>query len=206
MKKRKINRRFSAKETVLIVILILILAGLGYYQYIDRPIREDLANAAAEKNNLEMELVTVQAQVAVMTRMETEIEDIEKSGTVSVMRSYNNAKEELKLLNEIFRDKEFTVRFSDVTRDGDQIRRPFSLSFIVSDFYEMEAILTELADAEIRCLLGDVRCTVTQTRYVREGVVYYEPTVTVNASATFYETMVGGTADAGLPAENTSKK
>ena len=54
------------------------------------------------------------------------------------------------------------------------------------------------------CLIGDINYSRTSTYYnttdrLRYARDYYER-VTVTATATFYETMVGGTADAGLPA------
>ena len=54
----------------------------------------------------------------------------------------------------------------------------------------------KLADSKWRCLVGDVQCSQII------GPNYETGYFTVSATATFFETMVGGTPDAGLPAEN----
>ena len=67
-----------------------------------------------------------------------------------------------------------------------------------------ERLLKKIYSCDMRCLLNDINYSRTRTYYnstdrLRYGRDYYER-VNVNATATFYETMVGGTADAGLPA------
>ena len=57
----------------------------------------------------------------------------------------------------------------------------------------MEKVIKELADCKWRCLIGDVQCTQGTKRDKSSDLI------TVNATATFFETMVGGTPDAGLP-------
>ena len=51
-------------------------------------------------------------------------------------------------------------------------------------------IIERLRDGENRCIVSDVRCSIATIG-----------TTSVEAQATFYETMVEGTPDAGLPAD-----
>ena len=191
---KKLRREFTTKEKLLLLLLCLILVGLAYYQFVDQPVREALRNAQSEQDSLNMELKTVEAKLAVMRRMRDEMEDITAGGSVSKMESYNNSKAEIQLLNDILHDTpQYTITFANVTRDGDQIRRNFTLQFTVDSYEKVERIIQQLSGSPYRCLVGDLKISGTRNTNLRDGIV------TVNTTATFFETMVGGTADAGLP-------
>ena len=100
-----------------------------------------------------------------------------------------------------------------MTKDGDQIRRNFSLSFETDSFAAAKQIIALLSKSEYRCLLGDMQYSVAlrrlgenETARVTRTVddVVYAETVNVTTMATFFETMYGGTPDAGLPADKTA--
>ena len=196
---KKMNREFTTREKLLILLLCLILVGLAYYQFVDQPVRTALNNAHAERDSLLTELTTVNAKLAVMRRMRDEMEDITAGGTVSEMKSYNNSKPEIALLNDILRGTpDYTITFADVTRDNDQIRRNFSLTFVSDKYASIQRIVKQLSESPYRCLIGDLKISVTRGKTMAEGPI------NVNATATFFETMVGGVVDAGLPATSAA--
>ena len=189
-----LSRDFTLKEKLLLLLLGLILVGLAYYQFVDRPVRTALESARAEADSLSTELKTVEAKLERMRRMRSELEDVTAGGSASEMGSYNNSKEEYTILNDILSDAlQYSITFANVTRDGDQIRRDFTLQFTTDDYEDMERKIAELTESHYRCMIGDLRCTASRDSNVMEG------NITVNGTATFYETMVGGTPDAGLP-------
>ena len=190
-----LSRDFTLRERLLIVALAIILVGLFYYQFVDQPVRTALNSAKAEQQSLQMELESARVQVERVNSMRSELDDIEASGAKSRMESYNNSKKELALLNDILAAaSEYTITFAEVTRDKDQIRRDFTLQFIAQDYGTVEKILAELAKSPYRCLVGDISCT-GSSRSVEENKI------NVSVTATFFETMVGGVEDAGLPAD-----
>lgn len=196
---KNMNREFTTREKLLILLLCLILVGLAYYQFVDQPVRTALNNAHAERDSLLTELTTVNAKLAVMRRMRDEMEDITAGGTVSEMKSYNNSKPEIALLNDILRGTpDYTITFADVTRDNDQIRRNFSLTFVSDKYASIQRIVKQLSESPYRCLIGDLKISVTRGKTMAEGPI------NVNATATFFETMVGGVVDAGLPATSAA--
>lgn len=201
---KRLSRDFTRGEKALLLLLALILLGLTYYLVVDRPVRAALESARAEKEAIRTELTTLQARIARMEKMEQELNAIRANPGVSEMGSYNNSKAELDFLNELLDETdEYTVTFTGVTRDGDQVRRNFNLKFAVPDFTTAERLLKKVYGCEMRCLLNDISYSRTRTYYnsadrLRYARDYYER-VNINATATFYETMVGGTADAGLP-------
>ncbi len=192
-----LSRDFSTREKVILLILLLFLVGFAYYQFVDKPVRESLAAAEAETEKLQTELTSVRSRIATLQRMRDEIDDVTSGGLNSYMPSYNNSREELRLLNDILSDTtQYTITFTGLTRSGDQIRRNFTLQFTASDYDVMKTVIAELTGSEMRCLIGDLRCSLVTNRY-RD---WADGVISVNCSAVFYETMVGGEPDAGLPA------
>ena len=202
---KRLSRDFTRGEKALLLLLALVLLGLTYYLVVDRPVRSALESAKAEKEAIMTELTTLQGRIARMEKMEQELKAIQANPAVSQMGSYNNSKAELDFLNELLDETdEYTVTFTGVTRDGDQVRRNFNLKFTVQDFATAERLLKKIYACDMRCLINDISYSRTRTYYnsadrLHYARDYYER-VNVNATATFYETMVGGTADAGLPA------
>ena len=210
------SRDVTAKEKVLLVILVLIILGFCYYRFVDQPIRKNLAKADAEYSSLQKELTEASVKIRELQRMQDEIDEITAAGKYSYMPSYNNAKQEVELLNNILEGAatQYSVSFTSVTRTKDQIRRDFKLDFTVPDHETARAIIDQLTVVDYRCLIGDcttkkvilkdrIRTLLESGRYqdtYEERIVY-----NVSAMATFYETLVGGEADAGLPADSSKK-
>lgn len=188
------SRNFTRVEKILLLVLALILVGLIYYRFVDRNIRETIVSANAEASELQTELDIMEQKITVLQAEQSEMDSIESSGKMTRMGSYNNSKEEIAFLNDVLADTlQYSVSFSDVTRSGDQIRRNFALQYRTASYDAAQVIMRELCEGEFRCLVGDVSCSIAD-----------DGTVTISQSATFYETMVGGTADSGLPADTAA--
>lgn len=198
------NRDVNTKEKVLLVILVLIILGFGYYRFVDQPVRKNLAKAETEYSSIQTELTGVRIKIRELQRMQDEIDEITAGGKDSYMPSYNNAKEELALLNDILNESvtQYSVAFTNVTRYKDQIRRDFKLSFTAPDYESMKAVINKLTGVDYRCMLGDCSCNVIQVKNPQQEET---TALSVSATATFYETMVGGKEDAGLPPDSSKK-
>lgn len=190
-----LSRDFTTREKVLLLILVLVLIGAGYYHFVHKPVSEGVEQVRAESETLELELTAVEAKLAQLRAMQAEMDSIEESGRLSLMPSYNNAQAELDLMNGILSTaNEYTVTLSGVTRSGDQIRRAYNIRFTCDDFAAARRMLKALAGSEYRCLLGDVTGSALRGG---EGM-------DVSARITFYETLVGGTPDSALPADGAA--
>ena len=196
-----LSRDFTPREKALMALLVLMLFGFGYYYFFDQPVRNEIARCEAQKANLEIELNQINVKLNVLETMQEELENIEASGDVSEMKSYNASKEEIRLLNDVLaRANEYSISFADVTRSGDQIRRNFKLSFNAANYQVMSDILAALSNSPLRCRISDVSCARATLRILHYVEVVDDGGYNVSATATGYETMVGGTEDAGLPA------
>ena len=187
-----LSRDFTTKEKILILILCIILLGLAYYQFVDKPVRSAVKQAEAQQSALEAELQTARIKLAQLEAMQNDIDEAMSRATFAPMPSYNNSKQVNALLNDILGDLDYAISFSNVTQSGDQVRRSISLSFTAPDYLTVEDVLTQLANAPFRCLVGNVSCGI--------GISRDSKVLNVSLTATFYETMVGGEADAGLSA------
>ena len=188
------SRDFTRTEKILLVLLAVILVGLVYYRFVYVLVNDSVSSSNSEAQALQTEISAAESRVLHLKSLQSEMDTMEEEGSMSYMPSYNNSKAEIAFLNDVLASTDkYSISFADVARSGDQIRRSFTLQYTTASYKTAQKILESLCQSRDRCLVGDIRCTITET-----GVT------TVNAAATFYETMVGGTADAGLPADTAA--
>ena len=188
------SRDFTRTEKILIVVLALILLGLVYYQFVEKTVRSSITNAQSEASMLQTELDAAQARLAAAQNIKNSMDELEASGQKSWMGSYNNSKAEVTFLNAILADTlQYSVTFSNVTRAGDQIRRSFTLEYRTDSYASAHEIMARLSQSHDRCIVSEASCALEN-----DGMVV------VRQAATFYETMVGGVPDAGLPADSAA--
>ena len=189
------SRDFTRREKLTLFGLLILLIAILYFQCVDRPVRTSINAAKAEALEIETEMSIVAAKERQLTQMQNELDDVKGSGVLSRMESYNNSSAEISFLYDILAEtQQYNIEFSDITRNGDQIRRNFSLKFRTRDYDAMRNVITRLCASEYRCLVDEIRCQ----RTINDRESY----VTANVTATFYETMVGGKPDAGLPKDS----
>lgn len=192
------SRDFTTREKIMLLLLTIILLGAGYYVVVDQPVRIAISNAKSQQDELNTELMLLQTKAASLSQMQSELDYIEQGTSLGKMGSYNNSKAELDELNQLLKDANtYDISFSDVTRDGDLIRRSFSLTFSASDYNKAAELVKSLCSGEWRCIISDLRV-------VSDGDDLNVGSVNVGVTATFYETMQGGQADSGLPADTSA--
>ena len=188
---KSISRNFTLTERILIVVLVLVLLGLMYYQFVARPVHEATDKYKAEAQSLEIEIDTAQQRAAKLRSLQDTLDELEAQGKLSYMGSYNNSKPEVRFLNDLLADTlTYSIDFASVTRSGSQIRRNFKLKYSTGGFRKAREILENLQKGDNRCLISNIACGISAS-----GLTVVE------ANATFYETMEGATPDAGLPAD-----
>ena len=188
------SRNFTRAEKILLVVLAVVLVALFYYRFVDQTVRRSLASSKAEQESLQLELDAATARVNRMNKMQKEIDSVMEGEQASRMESYNNSKAEVAFLNDILSEAvDYSISFAEVTRNGSQIRRAFTLHYKTERYSDAKDILANLCSGPYRCLIGDAACSIGD-----DGVT------TMNMLATFYETMVGGTPDSGLPEDSAA--
>ncbi len=191
-----LSRSFSAREKALMVVLGIIIIGALYYLLFLSPMLDQIASANANSEALENQLVAMDAKVERIKNMQKSVKNVGDNGhIVSMMPSYSAGKKELDFLNTTLAESEdYYVGFTKITREGDQIRREFSLKFTVAEYKEAEKIMDELEHSELRCLISDFEVNTVE----QDGVIA-EDEIEASCVATFYETMYNAVPDAELP-------
>lgn len=201
---KNLDREFQLKERILLLVLATIVLGAVYYYFVHQPVKTGIDQAKQRIDELTVEKESLDAKIAVLEQMQKTNQD-PAAIALGYMPSYNYSDKELRLLNDVLRNTlDYTVTFSGLTRDGNQIRRNFNLVFRVENYDEVASVLYELTKTELRCLIGDMSCSVlTGSGYnVFTGeAADVKPTIQVKVSAVFYETLVEGTPDSALPTE-----
>ena len=199
-----LSREFTTKEKVLIAILAAIILVLCYFWVVDFPVRNGIEEAKSQRQSLGVELDAVKTKIKGLEQMQSELDSLGSSGRGGYMASYNNSKAEIAALNDILSDtKEYLVSFDDLTREGDLVRRAFTIEFTTKGYSAAKKTILNLENSEYRCRIGDLSCVVEDKDSSNVDLKKWKGDIKVSATATFYETMVGGVEDEGLPADET---
>ena len=188
-----INRRFTLKEKLLLLVCALILLGIFYYKFVYVDAIE--ASKTYSVEDLDLDLQTAQAKVARMQQMQAEIDSgaSQLNGTVA---TYNNLQNEIAELNSILASADtFNLDFADATLTGDTVRRDISVSFHTGSYASMKNILLSLKNCQYRSLIKDVDVSTTSTQSTG---INNSGDLNVSLTVTFYETAVNATSTAGL--------
>ena len=191
--KRRLNREFTTRESITILVLVIIVMLICYFRLFLKPVNNAIETAKYEQQALEVERDAAIQRVQNLQSMEANLADIQGDSSAAIMGSYNNSKEEIKIINDALEGvTSYDLSFEDVTRDGDLIRRSFDLRFNAESYDTAENVLRKIASSQYRCLISDISIN-SKASNVKTS------TVSVSVTATFYETMVGGQPDSGLP-------
>lgn len=187
------SREFTRSEKVLLVVLSALLIGLLYYRFVYLTTEDMVDDIKHKADTTQADLDTANARLQKLQSMQGEMEALDVDDETSRMESYNNSKKETAFLNQVLRGvNDYSITFAEVTRDGDQIRRSFSLQFITKDYKEAVGVVDDLTHGEYRCLVDDINYSLSDNKEIH-----------IDLTATFFETMVGGTPDSALPKDQS---
>lgn len=190
------SREFTTTEKVLIVVLAIVLLGLLYYKFVYQTTEDTIQSQKSEEGTVQLQLDIANKKLANLKSIQKQMDAIDHGSGASMMASYNNSKNETRFLNNVLSGaSDYSISFTEVTRHGDQIRRSFTLQFVTRSYKEAERTVEELTNGKYRCLVDDINYTLTENN---ENYV--------DLTATFFETMVGGTPDSALPPDEDKKE
>lgn len=193
-----LNRAFTRKEKALLFLLAIILAGLLYYGTVYRAL--DNARTSYNLENLQNEY---QLYLMKSTQIKKMNEAIRKGReeSESTVESYNNLKNEIVELNDIFAEASyFNFSFEQATAVDDAVRRTVTASFNANSYADARRMLERLYHCKYRCLIRDIAIDGEEEQDLAAGAVKCTFTVT------FYETMYNAWTTDGLAVEKGSTK
>ena len=175
------NRAFTTREKVLLVVLAVLLIGVGYFKLLLEPVNDSIdrytQSAAAEQDEILQNTVLL----AQKRQMEQELQAIYETGGAVPLPSYDNAESLLVDLNHILADSEdYALNFGSTSEleGGYIVCRPLSLQFSAKSYAAARGILAALHDSANVNQISDLSCSLPQDTDGR---------VDVTCSVTFYE-------------------
>ncbi len=191
-----LNRKFTLRETILILIAAILALGIFYYQVIVKTYNE--AKVIYNVSSLEDELTVLTAKASRKKTMEDYISkhDDEVVGEVAV---YNNLANEIEALSSIFDEKveNVSITWNEPTVSNKTVRRNANITGSVSSYDQAKQILKEVANLKYRCIVTQVSMSTDSDSSLNRS-----DTVNLSMTVTFYETTEGSTNTSGLVTES----
>lgn len=187
-----LNRKFTLRETILILIAAILALGIFYYQVIVKDYNE--AKVIYNVSSLEDELTVLSAKASRKKTMEDYIEkhNDEVVGEVAV---YNNLANEIDALASVLNEnvENVSINWNEPTLSNKTVRRNANITFNASSYSIAKQIVKDIANLQYRCI-------VTQLSMSTDSDTSLNRTdkVSVSMTVTFYETTDGSTNTSGL--------
>lgn len=194
------NRAFTTREKVLLVILAVLIIGIGYFKLLLEPINTSIENYRNMTASEQDEILVNTALLQKKKQMETELEELFASGDPTPIPVYDNSGNLLVELHRILdKSLDYSLNFSGVsTMDVEYlVRRPVSLTFQTPTYSQARAIINELHDSDNVNCISDLSMQINNGNldYTNEIIHWDEDDdsdyyITVSLVITYYERIV----------------
>ena len=180
MKKSKLGLR----ETIMLLFLVVLLVGVGYYMGFYTPLQNEMASIAAQSSDCDGQITAAMAKVSKMDEMQAELDEIfaRPESEITEIAPYDNKEVVLNQLYGILgRTTDYSLNFTDpdVQEDG-TVRRNISMSFHCESYEAAKNVIRDLTDSQWRCLVSNLSISCEDRDMMQYGV-------TVTATITFFE-------------------
>lgn len=174
---------FSARELLIILLLLILVFGIAYRVFFYVPLQAELTAISAQSEVLDLQLIQAAEKVAEMGTMQAELDVLfaESFREPPAIAPYDNRTAVLHQLNTTLRQsEEYSLQFSEpaIGPDG-TVRRNVTLRLSCSSFAAAKAIIQDLTNSPWRCLITNL--SITGNGNLLDGPVQ------INATVTFLE-------------------
>lgn len=157
-------RRLTGRESALLIILLLLILGSGYYLWFYVPVTEKQNSLEEQIQEARSQIQADRVRIAHMEEMEQKLEELFAAGPEPVsMAPFDNARNVMLRLNTVLSDTEdYSLNFTSVDESAEEgiVRRKISLNFRSSGYQSARRILQRLHDIPYRCMLDDLNVTI----------------------------------------------
>ena len=178
------KKKLTGRETVMVLFLVVLLIGLGYYMGFYTPLQEELASISRQCTDIDSQITTAMGKVSQMDKMQAELDEIfaRPADEITEIAPYDNKEVVLTQLYGILgRSESYSLDFTDpkVGSDG-TVRRNISMHFTCANYKAAKAILRDLTDSQWRCLVSNLAIVAEEDNLMKNAV-------TVSATITYFE-------------------
>ncbi len=175
-----LNRRFTLRESILLVICAIIGLGIFYYEVVYKNINNSLQSYSVE--NLENEVMIYQAQIAKKKSMEDYINS-HRGETLGEIALYNNLANEISEVGRILNDvSDLSIAWGQPTLIDTTVRREANISFTTAGYSKAKSLIAALNRNAYRSLISDMSMSTDRDYNLTENSV-----IKVNVRMTFFE-------------------
>ena len=183
------NRSFTTREKVMLVILSLMIIGICYYKFLLEPINDQIEQynemAAGEQDIITQNMALIQKK----KEMEQELEAIfAENPDPDPIPNYDNSGVLMVEIHSILEGTvDYTLSFSDTSllSGGYLLRRPLELEFSVDTYSQARSIINRLHDSKNINQISDLSITRVnrETKQIDEDA----DTIRVKMVITYFE-------------------
>ena len=203
--------KISMREKILLGVLVLVLVGIGFYQFVYVPLSSRASQAKQEAVAAQDMVTASQLKVERMERMQETIDELKRSGAgTKTMPSYDNIKNVMSLLNTtVGTFQDFDVVFQDLEAASDTVvRRGADITFSCDSYEQARSVVNSLQQGPYLCTVDslsfrDKDVTKSGSGFVGSSSTTSSGTYAATAHVTFYERIK---ADDVLPVSDSSSK
>lgn len=192
-----LKRKFTLRETVLLLFMSVLFLGIFYYLVVAAPVNEEIASCVSQMVPIEDEL---SAQIMKASKKKQMLEEMEAATETpqGEIKPYNNLKDEMRELYQALEGADsYDISFSEARVSGTIVRRDVSIAFQAGSYERVRAILGKVADSRYRSIIKDMDLSASAGRGESQGMSGAE-VISANVLITYYETTVGATDTNGL--------
>lgn len=188
-----LNRSFSTRETVLILILAVLLIVACYYFLVVKNVADTMAANNQQLAGIEMNIDVQESLAADRARMKAELDELGDDETLPEVAVYDNIRNELNELNTLLAGAAtYNLSFGQPTVEGELVRRTVAVSFTVPSYAAALDVVRQLENGTYRCQITDFTMT---GELLADGSV---SSVNATLNVTYLETTNGATNTSGL--------
>lgn len=188
-----LNRSFSTRETVLILVLALLLVVACYYFLVVKNVSDTVAANNEQLAGIEMNIGAQESLAADRARMKAELDELGDDETLPEVAVYDNIRNELNELNTLLGSATtYNLSFGQPTVEGQLVRRTVTVSFTTPSYASALEVVRQLENGTYRCQITDFTMT---GELLADGSV---SSVNATLSVTYLETTNGATNTSGL--------
>lgn len=175
--------KMSGREVFMIVLLVVLLAGVGYYMGFYSPLQKEMANIQSQTSSVDAQISAAANKIARMDVMQAELDEIfsRPKDEITEIAAYDNKEVVLNQLNGILQSSmEYSLSFAEPSIGGDgTVRRNVSMNFRCPDYESAKRIINSLTKSQWRCMVSNLSLS--------GGGNIMEDEVSVSATITFFE-------------------
>ena len=174
------NREFTKREKVLLLIFAILLIAVGYYKLLLEPINNQIESYRSLTQEEQMQMETAQLQAVRMQQMEAEIAQAKAAGIERTIPDYDNSAVLLPQLYQIMDSTiEYAMDFDEITFEGNIAARPVQIEFETANYQKARRVIDKLCTTGYAMQIEDMTIQEARTTDKRSVHTYL--------SITFFE-------------------